>query len=442
MGILLVGFLLRVVWLDYYPPGFTPDEASFGYDAYSILKTGKDQWGRTFPLVLESFGDFKSPLYAYLTVPFVALLGLTKTAVRLPNALLGAAAIGVTYLLVKELFKKEKIALLAAAILAISPWHLPLSRGAFEANLTVFFLPLAVYLFLKKKYPLSGLVFGLNLFTYHSAKLITPLVLVSLIFFYKEKLKKCWSTLAVFGLFLGATIITFLQGANARVVERLISDPTLFVDSYLTYLSPQFFFSQGPAEGTYGMVPGRGVLAWYTLPFLILFLINFKKQREYFFLAAWILFSPIPAALATGVGYHANRAAVMMPAIQIALAMGASQALDWFRKRRVSGFAFGFLIFLFFSFFLYDYFVLSPAKIGPAMLEGNIKKVEELVDQYPEGEVVVPRSLSEPHIFVAFSQEIDPKQYQKATKTWNYQELGLGWVDQMPEYQLGRFVFK
>ena len=101
--ILALGFLLRVAALDKFPVGFTPDEASFGYDAYSILKTGADQWGHKLPLVLESFGDYKSPLYAYLTIPFVALLGLTKVAIRLPNALLGTVAVYVTYLLVTEL---------------------------------------------------------------------------------------------------------------------------------------------------------------------------------------------------------------------------------------------------------------------------------------------------------------------------------------------------
>src|SRR3990167_9571166 len=106
--IIFFAFLLRIFAIDVIPVGFTPDEASFGYDAYSILHTGKDQWGHTFPLVLESFGDFKPPLYAYLTMPSVAFFGLNKFAVRLPNALLGTAAVYITYLLVNELQKRVK----------------------------------------------------------------------------------------------------------------------------------------------------------------------------------------------------------------------------------------------------------------------------------------------------------------------------------------------
>ena len=149
-GILILAFLLRVVGLSKFPVGFTPDEASFGYDAFSLIKTGKDQWGESFPLVFESFGDYKSPLLSYLAIPFVWLFGLTKASIRLPNALLGTASVYVVYLLTLELFPKKKmLAYLSSFLLAISSWHVMMSRGAFEANLTTFFLPLGILLFLK-----------------------------------------------------------------------------------------------------------------------------------------------------------------------------------------------------------------------------------------------------------------------------------------------------
>jgi 4-amino-4-deoxy-L-arabinose transferase-like glycosyltransferase len=149
--ILILAFLLRTFALDRFPVGFTPDEASFGYDAFSLLNTGKDQWGKTLPLVLESFGDFKPPLYAYISIPFVALFDLERWVVRLPNALLGVGAIYITYLFVVEISRRtsfariyggNKIGIVAATLLAISSWHVMMSRGAFEANLTTFLLPL------------------------------------------------------------------------------------------------------------------------------------------------------------------------------------------------------------------------------------------------------------------------------------------------------------
>ena len=156
--LLLAGFL-RFWQLGTFPVGFTPDEASFGYDAYSILMTGRDQWGHFLPVTLESFGDFKSPLYAYLTIPSVAIFGLNEFAVRFPNAIVGTVSVFILYLLLGEIgklfkFEGKKITLLqlsGALLLSISSWHVMMSRGAFEANLITFFLPLGIYLWRRRR---------------------------------------------------------------------------------------------------------------------------------------------------------------------------------------------------------------------------------------------------------------------------------------------------
>lgn len=483
--ILVLAFVLRIIWLDKYPSGFTPDEASFGYDAYSILKTGKDQWGKPFPLVLESFGDFKSPLYAYLTIPSVAIFGLNRLAVRLPNAILGTLAILMTYLLANKLFNR-KVGIFSAFLLAISPWHVMLSRGAFEANLTTFFLPLGIYLLLRGNFILAGVSLGLNLFTYHTAKFVTPLVLISFVFFYRKELrdllieKKRILILGIltFLVFAGLTVYTFLQGAAVRVAERSITQGATeasfqekmnsskilggfaarlfhnkytvigkrFFQNYLTYFSPQFLFSDGPKEGTYGMIPGRGVLFWFTVPFfwgLFRLFHKEKYRREILFLMFWILVSPVPASLATGVGFSANRVAAVIPAIDIALAIGGVILLQLLQKKKILLYGFYSAIAIFFIFFLEDYFVQSPYKISKSMLYGNLEAAEWVRDNVPSGdEVIVDKSLSEPHIYFAFSSKINPRLYQKSSAGWDYKKFGILWVDQIPEYNLGAYKFK
>ena len=89
MGVLVVGFLLRVIGLAYYAAGFNADEVNQGYTAYSILKTGRDEWGKFLPLAPRSYGDYRAPLYTYLTIPSIAVLGLNEFAVRLPGVVLG-----------------------------------------------------------------------------------------------------------------------------------------------------------------------------------------------------------------------------------------------------------------------------------------------------------------------------------------------------------------
>ena len=85
--IVLLAAVIRLWQLDSNPPGLTWDEAALGYNGYSIMQTGRDEYGSFLPLSLKSFGDYKPAVYAYLTIPFIAILGLTEWAVRLPSAL-------------------------------------------------------------------------------------------------------------------------------------------------------------------------------------------------------------------------------------------------------------------------------------------------------------------------------------------------------------------
>src|SRR3990172_5223727 len=129
--IFLVALAVRLVVLDARPQGFSWDEAALGYNAYSLFKTGRDEYGSLLPLVLKSFGDYKPGLYAYLTVPAVATLGLSELATRLPAAIAGGLLMIAVYLLTKKIAP--------ALILALNPWAIQFSRGAWEANVCLLF---------------------------------------------------------------------------------------------------------------------------------------------------------------------------------------------------------------------------------------------------------------------------------------------------------------
>ncbi|PIZ48613.1 hypothetical protein COY29_03365, partial [Candidatus Woesebacteria bacterium CG_4_10_14_0_2_um_filter_39_14] len=165
--ILLISFVLRFYQLTENPPALNWDEVSHGYNAYSILKTGQDEWGVSWPGIFRAYGDYKLPVYIYATSLSISLFGLNDFAVRFPSALAGVLAVLLTYLLVKELFKNQKAALLAAFFLAISPWHLFTSRAAFEANLAAFLTLTGFYFFIQgfgKKWllPLGIFLLGLS----------------------------------------------------------------------------------------------------------------------------------------------------------------------------------------------------------------------------------------------------------------------------------------
>lgn len=480
MVILSLGFLLRILGLANHPAGFTPDEASFGYDAYSILKTGHDQWGKAFPLVFKSFGDDKLPVCAYLTVPSVAIFGLNEFSVRLPNALLGTLSILVVYFLVRKLFKDEKVALLSSFLLAISPWHIMLSRGAFEANLTTFFLPLAILFFLKsidnpKFLYLSFFAFLINIFTYHTARILSPLILLYLIFVYKKDLVMAkrfnlWmiagiiiAVVALAGFLFGGSRVASsgifdLNFSDDRYFAQVAGEPGVlsrffynkpvyvarqFLTNYLSYFSPSFLFTNGPAEGTYGMVPGVGVLYLAEIVFLFGFLWKIAKERsrEVCLLLFWIVISFIPAALTKGPGYAANRSEFVIPAIQIILAVGGFYIYEKLKTKKLRNyFIFGYSLLLFVNFIYVGekYLVGQVVNDSSAMVYGMNQLVARLSGQ-DGSKVIVSKSISEPQIYLAFYMKINPTFYQSYSKKW---QLVNGWVDQQDTYSLGKFTFK
>ncbi|MBI3397093.1 glycosyltransferase family 39 protein [Candidatus Woesebacteria bacterium] len=506
LGIVLLGLVLRLTSLDKFPTGFTPDEASFGYDAYSIIHTGKDQWGVFLPLQLRSFGDFKMPLYSYLAIPTIAVLGLNELAVRLPNALIGSLAVLVVFFLSKELFEDRKIAYLASLSLATSPWHIALSRGAFEANLTTFFLPLGILAFLMGMRDLrwlliSSISFGLNIFSYHTARFLTPLIILTLVFLYKDRIlilfsnskTKVFATVSVviITLFLVVSAALFLVSGTSRNSDIAIFNPTdkwhsvserqyqailqgfpetfekifankplfvfrQFLSSYLSYFSPQFLTTQGAGEGTYGMIPGRGVLYLIESIFLLVGLISIIhkqsfKRKNIIFLLIWILISPLPAAFAKGQGYAANRVAFMIPAIQLLLALGGIVLYENILSKVKSAtlikiLPYAYLAILVFSlvFFLEDYILHSPIVNSGAMLYGRkeaILYVSGISTNYQK--IVISRTLSEPHIYLAFYNQIDPAEFQSQSHSWLiYEKENKNFVDQLGTYSLGKYTFE
>lgn len=507
--ILVLAFMLRVVALDRYPTGFTADEASQGYTAYSILKTGKDEWGESFPLNPRSFGDFKPPFYTYMTIASVAIFGLTEFAVRLPSALFGTLAVFFTYLLGKKLvdtvdsrshlesrfnLDSTLVGLLAALLLAISPWHLPLSRGAFEANLSTSVLTAGMYFFLRglesaKWFVLASVLFGLNMFTYHSAKVLTPLMILVLVWWKRDNLFLRRRSLAIpslvlllFGLVVFAS---FFSGAGSRaadlaifhptggwgaisdrrfeavqagipdVIARLFSNKltyviTTFSKNYMQYFSLTYLFSEGAGEGTYGMIPGRGVLYFYeiiTLGFAIYLWVT-KKLSYVSILFLWLLLAAMPPSMAKGV-YAANRFAVSMPAWQILSAIGAVGLYEilikrWPQYRKYLLTATAGIVLLFFAFFMESYIAHTPVVQAGAMRYGwqeAVSYIRDHQDQYDQ--IYVSRKLSEPQAFLAFYLPIEPSEFQKfAPSLLQYEKDGKTFVDQLGSYRIGKYIFE
>ena len=186
-SILLLAFSFRFFKLAQFPSTLYGDEQAFAWNAYNILKLGQDEYGNPYPLQFRSFEDYKAPIPTYLLVPFIKLLGLSTFAIRLPIALASILSVAVTFLLARVFFNR-KASLIISFLMAISPWHIHLSRGFFEATLALLLFLLGVYFFLLHRQNLKFIVvsmifFGLSMYSYFVPRILVPIFLPFLIWY-------------------------------------------------------------------------------------------------------------------------------------------------------------------------------------------------------------------------------------------------------------------
>lgn len=381
IAIILTASILRLWQLGSIPISPDWDEAALGYNAYSILQTGKDEYGQEFPIILKSFGDYKPALYSYLAIPSIILFDLNTFSIRLPSALFGILTVLATYFLVKELLKINSnnsssinryshIPLISALLLAISPWHIQFSRVAFEANIGLAFNVFAVLFFLYGlKKPLllsiSAVMLGLGLYAYQSEKVFIPLLFIVLIGVFFKRLKsispKFLGLALLTGLLVSLPMVTAMvkdssntlgraKGVsvfsaqsdsfkantekvlrdknNNDLIGQLVDNRRVFyvrqvVENYLSHWDINWLFLTGDIGRHHA--PNMGLLYLFELPFIfigIYSLIFGKYPRDMKkLLLLWFLISPIPASVTTGVP-HAVRTLNFLPTFQIFAALG------------------------------------------------------------------------------------------------------------------------
>lgn len=491
--ILLLGLILRFFILGQNPPSLNWDETSIGYNAYSILKTGKDEYGNFLPIEFRSFDDFKPPVYIYLTVPSIAVFGLTEFAVRFPAALFGTLAIIVLYLLIKEIFdakefrEKEQLALIGSFLLAVSPWHLQFSRTAYEGNIGLFFLLLALLLFYKSFnkpifYVFSTLSFIICIYSYHSFRLVVPIFIVALILINVRKLVKNLKIVALSALIFlcmaGPIYIGFFapQGSQSRlsmvsifsesdalkeqadqleidknngnIVGQVLHNRRAFflreaMKNYLDHFNPNFLFVVG-AGSFHHHAKDMGMMYLVELPFLFLglFYVCRKFDRRSVTVIVLLLIAPLPAALTTGTP-HGVRAITMIPGLIILTAGGFyffKKTLLTAKRREAAyftGIFVGAIALVNFIYYINQYYDVTPREYGYFWEYGNkeaILSAKELEGNYSK--IVMTYKYDQPYIYYLFYNKIDPAWYQQ---NWDYNDNGQ--IDRFYR-KIGKYEFR
>jgi 4-amino-4-deoxy-L-arabinose transferase-like glycosyltransferase len=418
----------------------TWDEAAIGYTGFAIFNTRRDEWLHLLPVSFMSFGDYKAPFAIYLNGLFTAVFDMNLWAVRLPFVLASIAAIAGIILLTEKVTQK-KWALTAGVLLTLSPWHIHYSRAGFESGMSLAFFIWSLYFFyfyLKQKQKkfwslgLSVILSIVSIYTYHSAKIVLPLVILTLVIWHHKRVfKKVWQVIAAGGLGLVLMIPMLWDSIKGKGLERLGSTildelsgfeliSTIF-KQFLAHLSPQVLIMGEPTTLRHG--DGMwGVLLPTTFILVILGIIfgfklfKTKKNQEIFYLGLIIVVAGlIPAALGEEVP-HSNRALLALPGFLFLAVYGLDKLVAKFKKRNIKISIFSTLVlihFLLFIAYISNYFTVFAATSAAEFKDGYLEAFEYIVPYEEQVEKILFTSdYGQPYIYALFVRETNPIWYR------------------------------
>lgn len=465
--IFFISLVLRFYKLGANPVSLSWDEASIGYNAYSIAQTLKDEHGRFLPLdYFSAFGDYKPPVSIYLTAISVRLFGLSDWSVRFPFAFLGSLTVLLTFFLVSQLRRifdtkifSAEVSLLAAFCLAVSPWHTLLSRQAFEANIATFFIVLGILLFLKGLETGWWMVLGVvslivSIYTFNSPRVFVPLLMLGLvIFLYKKILSvKKWFLLSlVLGFLLLLPIIPHLfsplgqlrfkevnifsdakivKQANARqemdgetflskiVHNRRVGYFRSFLAHYFDHFNIDYLFFRGDINPKFS-TRTTGQFFLVEVIFLTLgafYLFSFEKKLG-FFVLFWLFIGLVPAATARETP-HALRTEISLPSWQIFSAFGIYYFFHIFKKIKPVLLTMILIFGMQFFSYLHNYYTHHPFDYSQDWQYGYKLAAKEIIpykDKYDR--ILVSEKFGRPYIFFLTYHKYPPILFQKNQKT-------------------------
>jgi 4-amino-4-deoxy-L-arabinose transferase-like glycosyltransferase len=385
----VLGLFMRTWDLDTLPPAPDPDELSIGYNAWSILVTGRDEYGTAYPAAFRAFGEYKRPAFIYTAVPSIAIFGPTTWAIRLPGAIAGTLTIPAIDAVARTLFGSRLIGLIAAACLTVSPWHLQFSRGAREAA----FITLAVTVLAlclakgfhhahgpttpSRRRTTVGWAVGaalaalLAIYSYPGGVVFVPLMVAGWAWAWRARLRQVLPAVAVAVILVAVGAIPLArQLFDGRIGARfaqasILNDPALYelasrritrdvdagvpwildhpfalaaraaVDAYVAHFNPTFLFTSGDGQPRHHGTDTGQLYLWDALPMLagIATILHRRRSPAHAAVGLWLVIGPVPASFATEAP-HAVRTIVMLPAWYLVGAVGATAI--WRRVTRAA----------------------------------------------------------------------------------------------------------
>ncbi len=438
--LILLAILCLFLATRFYKLGEVPvsaywDEASIGYNAYSILQTGKDEWGNSFPLHFKAFGEYKLPFYIYATVLPVKLFGLNEFSVRLPSVIFALFNVLLMYFIAKKISGKQSVGLLSAFFLSISPYFFIFSRTGYEAVPGMTFFLLGVLFFLKSQqrpwwFLLTGLVMAVSMYVYNGYRIISPLVLliftVQLFVLHKKNLVKNFTPIVLAGVIflIGCyPLINFLRsdGSVSRFqaigIEGL-DRKKIFVGldiakNYLTHFNPVYLFVDGD-KNLRSQIAGFGELYVFDAGLLVFGLIFLRKNPK---LSRWplalLLIGFLPAAVTREVP-HALRSLAAAPFLSMVSALGVVYLQDKLaiEKGKVVLAVVGIYL-AFFLVYFNNFLTVYPAQSSASWQQDYKLIYQDYSKEFSNYDhILISDRYDQPYIFSLFYQKYDPNKFR------------------------------
>lgn len=482
--IIILAIFLRVWNLNHVPPSASLDEASIGYNAYSVLHTGGDEFGQ-FPLISQrGYDDWRRSTYLLLVIPSVAIFGLNAVAVRLPAVILSILTVLASYFIMQFLFSKQTkfstiVSLLVPLLLAISPWHIYISRLGHESNACLSFLTFGTAFFLwgekRKKFGillLSFFFFTLSMISYYSGQIFIPVFVGALFLIFRKSLfpilfgNKLHIVISIISMMIVAGVVinifspnslvrfqgtsTFKPDAHIDLYNSMVKlrneasknhdvigmifnnrrmyPVRVFISGYLFHFDPIWLFTN-PSGGMF-KAPNIGLFYLWELPVILLGLVVLLVNKEIskaskIIIFLWFFLGALPPAVATQTP-HAMRFYNAIIAWHLLIAIGVGYILVTFGKIRII--LLGGLVFLLgYSIWMLsiNYFVLFSQQQSSSFqypMEGAIAYVNQHKNLYKKIVISNQDNLFQSYMFYLFFTKYDPKIYQQegGTKSGGY----------------------
>lgn len=455
--IFLLGFVVRLVAINQYPQGLNVDEASAGYEAYSILNYAMDRNGNRLPVFLVAWGSGQNALYSYILIPFVKILGLSIFSTRLPMALIGCISLIIMYKMLKNI-ADEKTAIIGTAFFAICPWHIMKSRWGLESNLFPDIILLSVYTLIyalknNKNYLiyLSFVIAGISAYAYGTSYFFLPIFIIPMLIYLIRKkeitIKQAIISLGVVFI-ISLPIIIFVVinkfdlpqinlpfATIPRIYENRFEElSSIFSGNFIKNSFINFIYSikmlLTQSDGLpWNSIQGYGIIYSFSILFVIIGIYqSFKKKKvhdmiiNFWFISAFLLLFVCEPNI--------NRCnIIIIPMIYYAI-IGICEVIEKIK------FSEAIIIVIYLAeFVLFSYEYINMDYSQYSTFQDNIEEVIDYVEEAKVDNIYMEYSFKEPYIYVLFYAKKDANEFINTVEYFNQERYGFDNVKAFGKYK-------